>query len=470
MDRLLIELPWLIDYWVGVSVARVILMTFVFFWFGRAAFQGVLSRLVAIGIPALAITAWLAVDIYLGSRNLLRIHTDVSLPPPILATVLVPLLVGYLAFQYWAPFRRLIFAIPQHWLIALQVYRITGSVFLLVYAADLIPGAFALVSGWGDLITGLLAIPVVYLVYKRTAWAHKSAVAWNYLGLFELILLIPLGLLTSPSPIQTLALDNPNLVTSVWPSVLAPTFHVPMGILLHIFSLAALRQESPARVPVVPQRIGWQLMTTAAVSIFAYVMLFYVMTPLLTPRLPASHVYPGLGQILQSHTVGLYVHILPSALALILGPMQLHAGVRKRFRQLHRITGRIYITSVMTGGAGAFYIAQFSFAGLGSRLGFSTLAIVLLFTCTVAYRQIRSGEVQSHQEWMIRNYSLIFAAVMLRVYNLTFFSLGYELPDFHVLNSWLCWVPNLLVAELIIRTRRNRNSTGNNTMQPVGTD
>ena len=319
-------------------------------------------------------------------------------------------------------------------------------------------------SGFGDLITGLLAIPVAYFCYQQTPWANKVAVAWNYLGLVELIVLIPVGLLSSPSPIQTLALDNPNLVTSTWPSVLAPTFHVPLGILLHLFSLAILRQESPTSVRATPQKIGWQLMTAGAITVFAYAALFYVMTPLLTPRPVAGQVYAGLGQELRTHTVALYIHIVPAMLALVLGPFQFLPSLRNRHPSIHRLIGRTYLVCIVVGGLGALYIAQFSFAGIGSRLGFSVQAILLLFTGYMAYTNIRRRAFQPHREWMMRNYALIFAAVTLRIYIRTFFELGYELPEFHALNAWLCWVPNLIFVEWLIRRGRNRLTT---TPQPI---
>ncbi len=461
MGTLVEGLPaWLSAYWVGVTVLRLALMVYVLAWLGRMRDErSTPSQQRAVWVSAIALTGWVGAALYLGNRNVFRIHEDVVLPPPIAAGAVVPILVGFLAFQYWEPFRRLVFRLPQHWLIALQVYRITGGVFLVVYSMGLIPGVFALTSGLGDLITGLLAIPVAYFCYKQTPWANKVAVGWNYLGLVELIILIPFGLLSSPSPIQTLALDQPNLVTSTWPSVLAPTFHVPLGILLHIFSLAMLRGESSTRLQATPRKIGWQLMVAGAITVFAYAMLFYVLTPLLTTKGFAYQVYPGLGQILQNHPWGLYIHIVPSMLALVLGPFQFHQGVRDRHRTLHRALGRTYLTSIVIGGLGALYIAQFSFAGIGSRLGFSVQAVLLLFTGYMAYTHIRRREIQTHREWMMRNYALIFAAVTLRIYIRTFFALGYELPDFHVLNAWLCWAPNLLFVEWLIRRGRSRLMT-----------
>ena len=128
MNEIANNLPvWLPGYWVGVTVLRLLIMIAVFYWFGRAAKREGSAVGRSVWISSAVLSLWVVAAIYLGSRNAFRIHEDVVLPPPIAGGALVPILVGWLAFQYWEPFRRLIFRIPQHWLIALQVYRVTGG-------------------------------------------------------------------------------------------------------------------------------------------------------------------------------------------------------------------------------------------------------------------------------------------------------------------------------------------------------
>jgi hypothetical protein len=55
---------------------------------------------------------------------------------------------------------------------------------------------------------------------------------------------------------------------------------------------------------------------------------------------------------------------------------------------------------------------------------------------------------------MIRNFSLTLAAVTLRQYlPFALFVLHWPFLRAYVPISWLCWVPNLILAELIIRRR-----------------
>jgi len=52
------------------------------------------------------------------------------------------LLVGYLLLLL-PTFRRIVAAVPQHWLIGVQTFRILGAVFLVRYFAGQLPGLFA---------------------------------------------------------------------------------------------------------------------------------------------------------------------------------------------------------------------------------------------------------------------------------------------------------------------------------------
>jgi len=52
-------------------------------------------------------------------------------------------------------------AMPANWLVALQVFRVLGSTFLVGWAYGVVPGVFALPAGIGDVLTGLFAVPAL---------------------------------------------------------------------------------------------------------------------------------------------------------------------------------------------------------------------------------------------------------------------------------------------------------------------
>ena len=132
---------------------------------------------------------------------------------------------------------RIIDAVPRPWIIAVQLYRALGVIFIL-YATDKMPGLFAWPAGVGDIIVGLLA-PFVALAYARDPRGNAGLVtAWNAFGILDLVVAVTTGFITSPSTLFTY--EPPNELISVFPLVLVPVYLVPLSVLLHLASLAKL--------------------------------------------------------------------------------------------------------------------------------------------------------------------------------------------------------------------------------------
>jgi uncharacterized membrane protein len=164
---------------------------------------------------------------------------------------------------------------------------------------------------------------------------------------------------------------------------------------------------------------------------------------------------------------GLYVHAFAGGTALIIGPFQFLSRLRARRPTLHRWMGRIYLIGILLSGLAAFLIAPGMISGLVGEIGLLLLATLWLWTGWNAYRNIRAGNKDVHREWMIRNYALTFSAVTLRLW--LGILIGTQIPfletkyadDFDALFvevyrvvMWLAWVPNLIVAEMIVQRRR----------------
>jgi hypothetical protein len=66
--------------------------------------------------------------------------------------------------------------------------------------------------------------------------------AWNRLGIADLVVAVTTGFLTSPSPVQLLALDRPNELITAFPLAMIPVFLVPLAVLLHLASWQKLRR------------------------------------------------------------------------------------------------------------------------------------------------------------------------------------------------------------------------------------
>lgn len=154
------------------------------------------------------------------------------------------------------------------------------------------------------------------------------------------------------------------------------------------------------------------------------------------------------------HYYLLLAHIIGGSVTLLVGPWQFSRRLRLRKLQLHRWLGRIYLLAVALGSLAGFGSSLFSEGGVVTHFGFGILAVLWFLTAWMAYRSVRAGRIAEHREWMIRNFSLSLAAVTLRHYlPIMLFVMHWPFLRAYVPISWLCWVPNLIVAELIIRRR-----------------
>lgn len=93
--------------------------------------------------------------------------------PVIPLGILLPILVGGIVLQRSHLLQRVIDAVPQSWLVAIQFYRALGVIFLILYASNKLPGLFAWPAGVGDIAAVGLLAPTVALAYARDPEMHR---------------------------------------------------------------------------------------------------------------------------------------------------------------------------------------------------------------------------------------------------------------------------------------------------------
>ena len=166
--------------------------------------------------------------------------------PLLPVAILLPVIVGTPVLLVSKRVGQLLDAMPMTWLIALQIYRIFGSQWLVYWLRGVLPGLWALPAGAGDVLTGLLAVPAAIALAAGTAEGRKAAILWNIFGLADVAVAIALGMTMSPGPFQLIVPDGPSMAIDTFPNVLTPAFVVPSSILLHVLSLRQLRRRSRA--------------------------------------------------------------------------------------------------------------------------------------------------------------------------------------------------------------------------------
>jgi uncharacterized membrane protein len=177
-------------------------------------------------------------------------------------------------------------------------------------------------------------------------------------------------------------------------------------------------------------------------GIAAYAVFGYAVMPL------GSLVHPDMKSGFVAHPIGVYFHVFAAAVTLALGPFQFSDRLRASRIQLHRLIGRAYLgVGVLVGGLSGLYLAAFAFGGPVAKTGFAMLAVSWLYTGLRAYLAIRRRAIDEHRKWVLRNFSLAFAAVMLRIYIPVPVLASVDFAVAYPIIAWACWTPNILVAE-----------------------
>ena len=133
--------------------------------------------------------------------------------------------------------------LPLHLVIGIQFYRILGIIFLALYSMNLMPAEFAIPAGVGDIIVGISAPIVAYMIFKRKEIAKRLAIIWNYVGIADLVIAVMMGSFTASTMLQFLSLNAPNDLIITYPLVTVPTFAVPFAFLLHLIALEILKKR-----------------------------------------------------------------------------------------------------------------------------------------------------------------------------------------------------------------------------------
>lgn len=155
------------------------------------------------------------------------------LPPRIIIFSAIPLFLFYLFYvQKTKWFQFVCKHIKLEQLILIHLFRLVGVFFFLAYYYESIPKEFAYIGGIGDILTAVLAIPVVIALRKGFLFAKQLVWIWNIIGLLDI-----LSVLTTATILTKLAIDNGNSGVQqfgTFPFSWIPAFAPATIIFLHI--------------------------------------------------------------------------------------------------------------------------------------------------------------------------------------------------------------------------------------------
>jgi uncharacterized membrane protein len=154
-------------------------------------------------------------------------------------------------------------------------------------------------------------------------------------------------------------------------------------------------------------------------------------------------------------------HILPAMLFMVLGPLQFFRGLRSKHPQIHRWSGRIFLTaSAVVGLTGLTMAFGKTIGGIDEKAAITLFGTFFLIALAKALWHATRREFAQHREWMIRGYAIGLAVATIRPIMGTFFAAALlrghtpEPKEFFGTAFWIGFTLQMIAAEIWINYTR----------------
>ena len=185
------------------------------------------------------LVAWLAGQAVLG-LNGFYLAAPTTLPPRLALALLPPVLVlAGLLLTPWG--RSYLLGLRLEVLTLLHTLRLAVELSLWVlYRHHLVPQLMTFEGRNWDLLAGLSAPVVYYLVFRQRRLGCQTLLGWNVVCLGLVLNILVNALLSVPGPLQQVAFEQSNRAVLYFPFVWLPAGLVPLVLLSHAAAFCQL--------------------------------------------------------------------------------------------------------------------------------------------------------------------------------------------------------------------------------------
>ncbi len=185
-----------------------------------------LKSIVVLGVSLWAIIIWI-----LALSNVLEYHEGDNMPRFVLSLV-VPVAIGIILLAS-RQFRAILDSTPLNFIVGVQTFRLAGFAFLIIAGIGILPHSF-MSAGYGDIVTGALAIFAALALSAGSQNAKLLFWGFNIAGLFDLLNVA--YMLLYYYPIWYAGTPSSGAATG-FSLVMIPAIAAPVALLLHIYSI-----------------------------------------------------------------------------------------------------------------------------------------------------------------------------------------------------------------------------------------
>jgi hypothetical protein len=165
-------------------------------------------------------------------------YQDGDVIPRFLIALLLPLSVGIYMFTR-KDFRDIVANIPLKWLVGGQFWRLFGAIFIVVAISGLGPASMVN-SGYGDMLTGALALFAFWALLNGMKIAKTSVWLFTLVGLMDLTII--LILLLGNYPIWSMSNPDSSMMVQ-YPLMLIVGLAAPVALMMHMMTVRKLLTE-----------------------------------------------------------------------------------------------------------------------------------------------------------------------------------------------------------------------------------
>jgi len=191
----------------------------------------------------LMLTGWTVLQAILGLLGVYQ-QTD-RLPPRILAFGFFPALLILVLYLFFGKGKGLIAQTNLSTLTGFHSIRILVEIVLLLLFYFQMTSIYMTVEGNNyDILSGVSAVVVALVAGQTGAEKKKLLLWWNIVCLLLLFNVIARAILSTPSPLQRWAFEQPNLAVLYFPFNLLPTVIVPLVLVAHLIAIKRLTNKT----------------------------------------------------------------------------------------------------------------------------------------------------------------------------------------------------------------------------------
>jgi len=162
-----------------------------------------------------------------------------------------------------------------------------------------------------------------------------------------------------------------------------------------------------------------------------------------------------------NHATLTLAHILPAMLFMVFGTLQFVRSLRSKYPQIHRWSGRIFLTaSAVVGVTGLTMAFGKTIGGVDEKAAIILFGAFFLIALGKALWHALRREFVQHREWMIRGYAIGLAVAAIRPIMGTFFAAALlrghapEPKEFFGTAFWIGFTLQMIGSEIWINYTR----------------